>query len=161
CGGGLLLGFPSIIFPKNINVINLDLMAREFKVKFIKGDKVDQGIFKYTSLKNGETLLEYVDHEEHLQRIDCHDYHAFNKMADELYAKGKILLIKGCRRDVYSQRPIGIYAYQFTIGQRIDPDLDRVFIFDEETDLIALASLEERKKYYDQWCRSIMGIPYK
>lgn len=134
----------------------------EYSINVKKGNLIQKAKFILTSIENGQTLVEYIDEQEHLAEVDAHTYSAFNRIRERLNLNDKWLLVKGGRNDVHpSGRQLSwIYAYKLVLGKRVDPQKDLVIIFEPELDYNNIASIQEQKEYYKKWLESIKGIPY-
>ncbi|TWP23666.1 hypothetical protein ETU10_05390 [Apibacter muscae] len=72
------------------------------------------------------------------------------------------LLIKGCVLSNYiiPRLQYSIYTTHLTLGKRIDKEFVRINLFDPEEDVNQIATVQEQKAYYNQWLKSIEGLPY-
>jgi len=132
-------------------------MTHEFNVKYLDKTVILTAKILVTQITNGENLLEYSDRDGIWQDKDAHLFSSFCKLRKYLEGKGKILLCKGCRRNVH---PAGfqiawMYALVLTKGMPFDKAKDEVLIFDEELEIDQLVSVEEQDKFYRDWWNSV------
>lgn len=139
-----------------------EFKVKEFEVKYFYQNNVLVGAINLFRLSSGETLIEYIDDSEKWEDKDAHLFLSFCRLRNYLSSKDKLLLCKGCRKDVY---PSGsqlkwIYAFLLRKGIRINPEKDEVMIFEEELERNKIASVEEQELFYHEWLSSIEGLPY-
>jgi len=134
-------------------------MSHEFDVKCLYRSEMITATINVTQIERGENLLEYRDSIESWSDKDTLLFVSFCKLRKHLKEREKILLCKGCRRNVH---PSGfqlpwMYALVLTKGKRVDWVKDKVLIFDEEPELDQIVSVEEQEKFYQEWWQSVMG----
>lgn len=131
------------------------------KVRLSNSQLID-GFFTLSPSLEGRTIIRFNDIEDDIIDDDTHIFSAFCRIRVLLESKGKLLLCKGCRKDVYpSGRLLKTkFAYQLTMGRRVDHQHDEIMIFDREDDERSLGNVKEQHDYFMNWLDSIKNIPY-
>ncbi|QYN42103.1 hypothetical protein [Gilliamella sp. ESL0443] len=87
---------------------------------------------------------------------------AFYKLYKDTDSYNIKMLIKGCSIDYYMVKFLKntLYAMKLSLGERVDYKTTKVSIFSSEEDIEKVVTLEEQNAYYNQWLKSIEGLPY-
>lgn len=88
---------------------------------------------------------------------------AFNDLYAKLQNKDVKMLVKGCSLKYYKVKHTynTLYTHQLNLGERVDYKSPKVNIFETETDITQVVTMEEELKYYKKWLESIIDIPYE
>jgi hypothetical protein len=135
---------------------------RQFSVSIKRNGVAESATITLERQSNGWILFTYVDSELTFVDVDPHVFSMFKKLRKQLESDDTLLLCKGCRFDVYpSGRMLStVFAFQLKQGRRVDPDKDKVMIFDLEPDETSLCSVNEQTENYQKWLNSISSLPY-
>ena len=134
-------------------------MKLDFNVKCSQRNNIVDAKISVSQTEDGWKLLEYCDNTENWSNKGPHLFKSFCDLRIYLQHREKLLLCKGCRRDVY---PAGfqlrwIHALLLVKGKAPDPVNDAVVVFDEELDVNQIVSVEEQEQFYREWWKSVTG----
>lgn len=134
-------------------------MIHEFNINCLNRSTILKANIKVSQVDHGENLLEYADDTESWNDKDAHLFTSFCRLRKYLKEKEKIMLCKGCRRNVhpFASQLAWMYAFVLTKGKRVDHKKDKVLIFEEELDVEQIVDVEEQEKFYREWWEIAMG----
>lgn len=126
---------------------------KEFKVKaFSKGSTSDAVI--YFEESSNEVKLTFKINDRAIVENDMYPFFALLKIRAALEQDGIFLLCNGARRDVYPSgaSAVGTMAYELEIGKQ---GIHLVSIFEAVTDIEKIGTVEEQRKYREEWVKSL------
>lgn len=126
---------------------------KEFKIKvFSKGSSSDAVI--YFEESSTEVKLTFKANDRIIVGSDMYPFFALLKIRATLEQDETFLLCNGARRDVYPSgaSAIGAMAYELEIGKQ---GIHLVSIFEAVTDIGKIGTVEEQKKYREEWLKSL------
>jgi len=91
-----------------------------------------------------------------IRESDTFPFIALQRLNKYLEDKNMKLMVKGCRRDVHPSGAflIGFNAYMLTMGKQASRT-EIVNIFEPESNIEAIGTVEEQNKYYKDWLNSL------
>lgn len=107
--------------------------------------------------------MEYKDSENKIFKTeDIRTFDVFYKLYRMTENENIKMLIKGCSLEYYMVKFLTNtwLTMRLYLGQRVDYKTPTVSLFEEEKDVEKVVTIEKQKAYYNQWLKSIEGLPY-
>lgn len=126
---------------------------KEFTVKILKeGNVIDATI--YYDESSSQVKLTYKLNDDVETGEDMYPFFALLKIRAKLEESGIFILCNGARKDVYpsGSSAIGIMAYELEMGKQATR---LVSIFGEVDAKSKIGTVDEQKKYREEWLKSL------
>ena len=107
--------------------------------------------------------MEYKDSENKIFKTeDIRTFDAFYKLYKITEDENIKMLIKGCSLEYYMVKFLTntLLTMKLYLKQRVDHKTPTISLFEPEYDIKKVATIENQKAYYNQWLKSIEGLPY-